>query len=221
MTRSIRNIIATCIVFTLAVGLMAFAVSAQDSAEPVVTTSAIGRFSDFSEVEGAWSQLTRFPNGVTATLVTNDLTPGEAYSVWWVIFNEPENCSGGVCNLDDLFFFDEDGQILRDEVGNRAMNPEALDASVVSIQHASGGYSADGSLSVSASLGLNDAPGIIYGPGLLDAEKAEVHLVVRTHGPALEDALDAQISTFGGGCEPIDTAPCDDVQYAMHLPVSN
>ena len=71
------------------------------------------------------------------------------------------------------------------------------------------------------SLGLNAVPGIVYGPGLLDAEKAEVHLVVRSHGPAVDGAFDAQLSTFGGGCDPIDVAPCVDVQYAMHLPVSN
>lgn len=220
MNRSILSTVIFSTVIVLVLGLATFVAGAQNAGEPVVTTSAVSRFSDFTEVSGASSQLTRFPNGVTTTLNTSDLVPGDVYTVWWVIFNEPQNCSDGACNLDDLFYIEEDGSITLDEVGNRAMNLDALEASVVSIQHASGSVSVDGTLSVSASLGLNNVPGIIYGPGLQDADAAEIHLVVRTHGPAVDGAFEDQLSTFGGGCEPIDTAPCDDVQYAMHFPVN-
>jgi hypothetical protein len=210
-------------IFTLLMLALIFVTSAyaQDSAEPITANTTVHRFADGSIVENASSQLVRFDNGVTMTLSTNDLVPGDVYTVWWVIFNEPQNCSDGACNIDDLFVLDADGQIVKDELGNRVMNPDALTNANVSIQHASGSLSDNGTLNVSASLGLGEVPGIIFGPGLLDAHKAEVHLVIRTHGPKVDDVFDAQISTFGGGCDPIDTPPCDDVQFAFYLPAAS
>jgi hypothetical protein len=214
----IRVVTLALVLAALVSLVIAFGVGAQETDEPVVTMSNIGRFVDGSEVEGAYSRLIRYNNGVTMTLSTSDLIPSDVYSIWWVIFNEPQNCSDGACDLDDLFLV-EDGQIVLDEVGNRALNWEGIEASNISVQHAAGSYNDEGTINVSASLGLGSVPGIVFGPGLLDAQKAEVHLVVRTHGQFQEGAFDDQISTFGGGCDPIDTAPCDDVQFAMHLPV--
>jgi hypothetical protein len=51
--------------------------------------------------------------------------------------------------------------------------------------------------------------------GLTDAASAEIHLVVRSHGSAALDdpaMLEAQTSTFMGGCE---TLGCEDVQFAV------
>ena len=51
--------------------------------------------------------------------------------------------------------------------------------------------------------------------GLTDAAAAEIHLVVRGHGPAAihdPEMLEAQTSTFMGGCE---TLGCVDVQFAV------
>ncbi|MFQ6027722.1 MAG: hypothetical protein ACE5Q6_09545, partial [Dehalococcoidia bacterium] len=67
-------------------------------------------------------------------------------------------------------------------------------------------------------------------PGLYDAEKAEVHLVVRDHGPVIPLMEQAQLSTFGGACNaetdptgvgPLGDNSCADVQFAIHIPVSN
>ncbi|MBK8023825.1 MAG: hypothetical protein IPK19_20925 [Chloroflexi bacterium] len=209
--------------FTLIVSLLALlsvlalSAYAQDS-EPSVSTTTVHRMSDASEIAGSSSQLTRYPNGVTATLSTSDLEPGTVYTVWWVIFNSPENCTDGQCSLDDIFVFADDTTTERDDAGNRVLDMDNIAASNISVQHASGSVSADGSLAVSASLGRGEVPGVVFGPGLLDPYTAEVHLVVRTHGPAVADAYEAQLSTFGGGCEPMDAAPCDDVQFVIHMP---
>jgi hypothetical protein len=46
--------------------------------------------------------------------------------------------------------------------------------------------------------------------------QAQIYLVVRSHGQALNGAaLQAQLSMFNGGCPPNN---CDDVQIAFHLP---
>jgi hypothetical protein len=211
------NWIGMVLIILLLTALAPFAIAAQDG--PVVQSSTVHRFSDMSVVDGGYAHLTRFENGVTMAVSTSDLVQGEVYSVWWVIFNEPENCSDGVCDVDDVLIL-EDGVVPRDEDGNRLMNMEGIAGANVSIQHAAGGYAQDGTLHTSASLGIGAVPGIVLGPGLLDAHNAEIHLVIRTHGPAADnlEILADQISTFGGGCEPMDALPCDDVQFAVFAP---
>jgi hypothetical protein len=202
----------------LALLLMVIGAGAQEAGGPITTDAAVYRASDGSAIENSGSRLIRFDNGVTATISTSDLETESVYTVWWVVFNEPQNCNNGMCSMDDIFILNEDGSIQRDDAGNRVLNMEAIEAAAISVQHAGGNYSLDGSLTTSASLGLGSVPGIVFGPGLLDAHKAEVHLVVRTHGATIDGLYHEQLSTFGGGCEPMDAAPCDDVQYTIHLP---
>ena len=201
------------------IGLLALtgAAMAQDDDAPPVQYSSVHRFPDAAVVEDGEARLVRFENGVTMMISTNGLTEGDVYTAWWVVFNEPENCSDGVCGEDDIFVV-EDGIIPRDDAGNRAMNFDGIGTANIAVIHASGQYVDDGSLAVSASLGEGDVPGILFGPGLLDAEIAEIHLVLRSHGPADAELFADQISTFGGGCEPMDALPCDDQQFAMFLP---
>lgn len=42
----------------------------------------------FIEVPGASSKLTRKANGITVNFKTNGLIPGNAYTMWWVIFGD-------------------------------------------------------------------------------------------------------------------------------------
>ena len=51
-------------------------------------------FSD-SEVaiDGATSALNRRADGIDLVLNTTGLTPGDAYTVWWLIFNNPADCA--------------------------------------------------------------------------------------------------------------------------------
>jgi hypothetical protein len=53
--------------------------------------------------------------------------------------------------------------------------------------------------------------------GLVEPFKAEIHLVVRTHGPASGDpaVLQAQLNMFNGGCPP---NTCGNVQVSVHQP---
>lgn len=212
----LHKLVSAAVLLTAAI--VPFAASAQDEN---ISVSPVYNFADNSEVEGGWSSVRYYDNGVAMTLHTAGLEPGSAYTVWWVIFNDPASCSGGACNMDDIFVVDENGVPVRDEQGQRIMAPEALDNANVSIQFAAGGaVSENGKADFAASLGLGAVPGIIYGPGLLDPQTSEVHLVVRTHGPIIDELFDDQIVTFGGGCEPMDAAPCDDVQYTFHLPAA-
>jgi len=145
------------------------------------------------------SQLVRSPNGVAMNLRTTGLDPGAAYTVWWVIFNNPEFCED-FCNEPDLF------------------NPDVLATVLGATGHVIGhdgvgnfaAYLAEGDTSDVAPFGL---PGDAV--GLIDSTQAAIHLVVRTHGPPIPGHVKEQISTFGGGC---DVNACEDQQFAAHAP---
>ncbi len=54
---------------------------------------------------------------------------------------------------------------------------------------------------------------LVFGPGLVDSSAAEIHLVIRSDGPAMSgDNLTAQITTFAGGC---DAQTCVDTHFAV------
>jgi len=209
-----RKLLMIVLVLLAAFGL-SVAVSAQDE---MGSNSPVYSFADGSVQDDSWSIVNRYDNGLSMSLHTSNLVPGDAYTIWWVIFNAPENCTDGVCNEDDLFVIDpETNGIAMDDFGQRVMNPDALENAQISIQYATGGVvDADGKGDFAAAVGTGNVPGVIAGPGVVNPETAEVHLIVRTHGPVIADAFDAQITTFGGGCEPMDAPPCQDVQFAVH-----
>lgn len=144
-------------------------------------------------VSGAWSKLVRTDAGVAMTLHTSQLEAGTATTVWWVIFNHPENCIGG-CGEDDL--------------ENTAAQPSVLHAA----GHVVGG---DGVDNFGARLSVGDTAEAVFGPGLLNLFGAEIHLVVRSHGKAIPSLIDEQIHSFNGGCPP---NTCVNVQGSMHKP---
>ena len=40
--------------------------------------------------------------GVTFDISTHELMPGDVVTAWGIVFNEPQFCSDGVCNSDDI-----------------------------------------------------------------------------------------------------------------------
>jgi hypothetical protein len=162
-----------------------------------MTSTVVQRFPDGSTVEGSSSVLARTNNTVTGTFLTT-ATPGDAYTVWWVVFNKPENCSGGVCGDDDV------------------LPPPGNVGAGVSVLYATGRVAdVHGKAEFGAALKVGDTTHVLFGPGLTDADNAEIHMVLRTHGQALPDAalLQEQISSFDGGCPP---NACVDEQFAIH-----
>ena len=113
--------------------------------------------------------------------------PGGAYIVWRDVFNAPDRCNDG-CGLDDL------------------LNPAAN----VSVLWATGGVAtAAGTHRIEAELEEGNPLGEVhFGPGLVDAEGAEIHPVVHGRGLASEDpnVLGQQLTTHAGAC---DVNACD------------
>ena len=169
-------------------------------------------------IEDAESTLTRMTHGVYMTFKTSGLTPNDAVTMWWIIFNKPENCSNGECGPDDAFQVDDNGQLLLDEAGNLIPNMERREAVGWSSLRADGKVvEENGSAEFRGHLPIGDATEAVFGPGLLDSMKAEFHLIARTHGPVIPGNTHNQLNTAWGGCEP-GQFPCVEIQIAVHRP---
>jgi hypothetical protein len=169
--------------------------AATDNASNKVSISPVLVFGVGTVVPAAGSQLTRSKDGVFMTLHTSGLVPGSVYSVWWVFFNNPRECATTPCSAADL------------------MNPAVQGSRVNAAARITG---ADGAADYGSFIAVGDTTGAFDGPGLLDPKKAEIHLAVRTHGPALMGAmLMAQLTMFNGGCPP---NMCANVQISVHQP---
>ena len=169
--------------------------------DAAVSTSAVFTLADGAEIADASSKLTRDDDSVAVRVDTSHLDPA-AYTLWWVVFNHPEFCSGP-CDGADLFdpavqaaAMYADGMVVEDDGIGHFM------------AHLEEGVT-DGVPEELAGL-----PGADH--GLMDARKAEVQLVIHSHGTASDDpdVRHEQISTFNGGCNP----ECFDVQAAVHAP---
>ncbi len=155
--------------------------------------------------------LERNGDEIELKLSTRGLTPGHAYTVWWVIFNNPSACVEG-CFLDEIT---QAQQAAADPNDNLEPPPAE-----VSVLYADGAVAnARGRASFRAELEELDMTGpVLFGPALTNAQSAEVHAVVRTHGKASDDpdTLNQQLTTFNGGCPPDqDPFQCVDIQVGV------
>lgn len=150
-------------------------------------------------VAGASSTLVRTDNGISITVHTSDLLPG-TYTNWWVIFNNPSGCTpvaAPSCGLNDLG------------------NADAEAAVKFATGHV---VSKNGKGNFGAHLSVGDDSGEIFGE-LTNPMGAEVHYIIRYHGPKQKGLVDDQIGTVGGGCGAVAPLfPCYDPQVTIHNP---
>jgi hypothetical protein len=152
-------------------------------------------YSDGSDVAGSSSTLVRTSSGVAMTLQTAYLTPGSTVTIWWVIFNNPEYCSNGMyglkCGAGDF------------------SNPNVVASAMYAAGHVIGG-SGKGNFAASLTIGKTTKQ-VLFGPGLTNPEGADIHLIVREHGP-LDPALMPDLIQSVNTCNSV----CTDVQFAPH-----
>ena len=204
--------------------IVAFAFAAQKvaSAEGVDTTTTVHKFSDESVVKDGTALLTRLKSGVSMQLSTVGLTPRDAVTVWWVVFNAPGQCSDGECGENDIFNLDADGKFILNDDGSPPINGAGLEAAQISALRADGHViDRDGAAQFRSHLPVGAVSEAIFGPGLQKPMAAEVHLIVRTHGPAAAGKIDSMLYNINGGCEgAFPNPPCEDVQFAVFKPAS-
>jgi hypothetical protein len=173
-------------------------VGTSGAAEATSGTSVVQRFSDGSVVAGAWSSLVTNVSGASMTLHTSGMAPGDVVTIWWVVFNAPQNCTHGEgpyrCGPGDLPPYGGDG----------SAEPSVLYAT----GHVIGG---SGVGNFGAHLTAGDTAGALFGPGLTNPLGADIHLVVHDHGPADPAIVAQQIHSFG-----VCNLVCTDVQFSVH-----
>ena len=157
-------------------------------------------------LEGA-SRLLRGKKEISMTISTTGLTPGNAHTVWWIIFNNPEKCAAGPNDCGSLDvpspFGTANASHVKD-VGSSGVNATGL---IVG---------SDGVGNFSASLQEGAPPAgvdVLFGKGLKDAQGADVHLIVRDHGAPIAGTVGDQISQLNGGCPP---NACGNAQVSIH-----
>ena len=145
---------------------------------------------DFLEITGASSTIHRNKNGITVNFKTDGLIPGNAYTLWFVVF------------------------------GDSPGPPSSTHAA----GHIIGG-SGKGNFSGHISVGdIFDNLKVFNNP-----LTAQVHMALRTHGPAQPGMISDQIQTIDGGCTSgFPSGPvlypdsdvvgyCANIQVAKHL----
>ena len=202
---------AAGIVFVASIGVAAAAGHLQTSA---TDAQPVSWFADGSDTGGR-SYLTRTEGMLFSSIEADNLTPGNAYTVWWIVFNDPDKCSAPGCGEDDIF--NEDS----------TLNTQGVMEAKISVGNATGNIAkSDGTAEFGAQLtrdgGNADGHQILFPAGLqgdsvltASGNDAEVHVVVQNHGRARGGSqLLSQLSYFESGCTPL----CSDVQFSVHRP---
>lgn len=132
-------------------------------------------------VDGAaGATLVRRSDGVSFNLRTTGLRPGHAYTIWFVVLNNPAACNATPCSAQDIL-----------------QNP-ATDAQVTYGAGHVVGTSGRGGFAGSFRVGGID--GWLPGGRLVNPLGAEIQLVINDHGPKLSAFMPGMIQTYRAGC---------------------
>jgi hypothetical protein len=188
-----RILVALALVGLLSVVLISRAGAATQTTSDVVWMS--------DATKAGTSTLTRTGSGIALDLHTTGLQAGHAVTVWWMVFNHPQACISGA-STDTL----DDPRCGMADINNSAAGLSVLYAAGHVIDQG-------GAADFGGHLAVGDTDRALPGMalGLLDAAAADVHLVVRDHGPADPGRVDEQIHTIGA-CNPT----CTDLQMSVH-----
>lgn len=162
-----------------------------------------------------------------------------AVTMWWLFYNNPDACISDPhadserCGPEDVF-----GQDFLDSVANGSPDPSLISpntAAGLGVVYATGGLTdRRGRITMTASAYLSNGALSLVGDNIVDPmglgtgfenPNAEVHVVIRDHGPAVDGQLVTQISNF---LEPNCSDPvflfeagpnlCQDLQFAVFGP---
>ena len=197
------SVIGRCLLGAIPLILGVTANAASMSTNPVLS------FSD-DDMHGT-SVMVRNPGGVTASLSAHSGVPsGDAVTMWFIVFNNPDNCTSSNLEEPGVFFCGEN------DVFN---TPDPAEVAILyGVGHVVGN---GGQVHLSASLqegdnsGAETFGGFYTSDTLQDAEAAEIHLIVRGHGPANHGrGVRNQIRTGQFECEDV----CADLLFSEHAP---
>lgn len=146
----------------------------------------------YPPLEAGDGRLKRKKDSLEVEINTSGL-PAGAYNLWWVIFNNPENCDGP-CNPPDLFNPAVEGSVFFATSGIVEDEGDGLGSGLFRDVHFVGEYR--GAKGIQDIIPIDD-------PGApIDPKNAEVRILILYHGPVSDDpyTLHDQLTTFLGSC---------------------
>lgn len=143
----------------------------------VMTHSSQG---DVELVNAGGAKLMRSADGIFVNLEARNLQPNHAYTMWVVAINAPQHCSQEPCQSSDVM-----------------KNTDKVEADLGYGDGAVAG--ADGKARFAAFQATGAMQHSWFGRGLTTPE-AEIHLVIRDHGPIVKGREAAMLGTFRDGC---------------------
>jgi hypothetical protein len=214
---------AALIGFALVIAAVALSASQGALAGEIETKTTMHRFADKVVIDGTEATLMRMDHGVSTTVNTVGLKAGDAVTMWWVVFNQPQNCSDAKCGENDVFNLDDNEKFILNGDGKPPFNKAAHKAAQISVTYANGHViDAGGKAKFRGQLPVGDTTQTLFGPGLVDPMKAEIHLVLRTHQQAKPGQVDEMTYTLNGGCAAkFPNKPCKDLQFTIFMPPAN
>ncbi len=193
---------------SIVMGLLLFAVDVTaDDPHSSFSTAPARLFmgSDQNPLSMTAGTMRRFDTGFSATVLTF-VTPNTAQTLWAAIFNRPEHCTNPV--------MDSSGPVSNCSSADFS-NPK-VQASVVWVT--GGSIDSTGLLSLNGQLGIGPGglPGPVnFGGGLTNPKGAEIHLVVRDHGP-VDGPQD--FTTFQPNGNPLMMNQAANIQFFVFRP---
>ncbi len=183
MNAVIRKLAGAGLTLALSAGVVSMAGSSAEAhgRSNAVDRATVTEFGDESAATGQ-STMIRSRRGALGVVRTGSLVPGDAYTVWAVVFNNPAGCVDG-CD------------------GSDVANPAAEGVSML------------GTGKVVRTTRSTFVVRVRAGDELTDPMGAEIHFVVRTHGPAIPGLVHEQTSSLNDGCPP---NTCANVLMAKH-----
>jgi len=146
-------------------------------------------------VDGAEAILVRTKKSISYRFNTSSLNPGNAYTVWVIVVNNPADCEAQPCSAPDVL-----------------TNPD-VDAQVL---WGTGRVIGDsGKANFAGSLREGVVEGWLPDRTFDDTKGAEIHLVLNDHGPEIAELMPSMIKTYRAGCS--DESPFPPIFPATAL----
>lgn len=156
-------------------------------------------------VAGSSTLIQRSTDAVEFEITTSGLVPTHGHTVWFFSYDNPSMCisshvgmtdgsDGNKCSVVDLLFNPAAlGSLMWGRAGAFVESDEATFA----------GSRPRNAVPCATEPAVADAKcgGVLFGRGLMDPMKAEIHFVIRDHGPDQAGVPD-ETSSINGGCDP-------------------
>jgi hypothetical protein len=156
-------------------------IAAEPSADIQITDVNWHPQSGDGEVSNAWARLTRNDHGAAFTFKADELIPGNVYTIWFVIVNNPAACVTTPCTAADVI-----------------LNSGGVESDVVyGAGHVVGN---SGQASFSGHISAGELENSWFGNGFTNPRGAEIHLTLNDHGPMIPELVSNMLHTYRGGC---------------------